>query len=390
MTRDIDVELHSNALEGKNVALGVSGGIAATETVRLCRELRRHGASVSVIMTTAATKVITPLAVEWASQSPVICDWSAEMSQLERFDAVLVTPASRNFISRYVNGMMDHPLLMTCSAARARGTPIVLVPSMHKDLFDDPVTQDLLDSVSDASIILGPFEEGRYKQPNPIQIVAELCNRVNAQNASMHIAITLGANRAPIDSVRAIQNASSGQTGWYIAEYLHRFGHTVTVIAGKTSADPSFTLPNVIRAGSPDAMLAECIVVAESKPDGWIHAAAVLDYYTESLEGKKASGDNEWILELQPGPKHISELTAHVGDARRIGFKLETNVTLDQLHQRAITQIETYGVDATVANIMEQMHEPDSPRAYFVTVDGVAELHNMNDMCESILDVLTS
>ena len=100
MTRDIDVDLHSNALEGKNVALGVSGGIAATETVRLCRELRRHGASVSVIMTTAATKVITPLAVEWASQSPVICDWSAEMSQLERFDAVLVTPASRNFISR--------------------------------------------------------------------------------------------------------------------------------------------------------------------------------------------------------------------------------------------------------------------------------------------------
>ena len=122
MTRDADVDLHSNALQGKNVALGVTGGIAATETVRICRELRRHGASVTVIMTTAAAKVITPLAVEWASLTRGICEWGAEMSQLEEFDAVLVSPASRNFLSRYVNGMMDHPLLMTCSAARARGS----------------------------------------------------------------------------------------------------------------------------------------------------------------------------------------------------------------------------------------------------------------------------
>ena len=90
MTRDVDVDVHSNALAGKNIALGVTGGIAATETIRICRELRRHGATVSVIMTTAATKVITPLAVEWASQGQVICDWEAEMAQLDSFDAVLV------------------------------------------------------------------------------------------------------------------------------------------------------------------------------------------------------------------------------------------------------------------------------------------------------------
>ena len=390
MTRDVDVDIHSNALAGKNIAMGVTGGIAATETIRICRELRRHGATVSVIMTTAATKVITPLAVEWASQGQVICDWEAEMSQLDSFDAILVTPASRNFISRYVNGLMDHPLLMTCSAARARNTPIIIVPSMHKDLFDDPVTQDLLDNVRDASIILGPFEEGRYKQPDPVQIVAELCHHLHANDSSLHIAITLGANRAPIDSVRAIQNASSGHTGWCIAEYLHRFGHNVTVIAGKTSADPSFTLPTVIRAGSPDEMLEKCMIVAESLPDGWIHAAAVLDYYTAPLDGKKASGNDNWKLELQPGPKHIRELSKHVGDARRIGFKLETNVSIEQLRHRAEEQIATYGVDATVANIMEQMHNPDTPRAYFVTENGMTELQDMNDMCESILDLLTS
>ena len=92
-----------SSLSGRCILVGVTGGIAATETIRICRELRRHGATVTVIMTTAATKVITPLAVEWASQGQVICDWEAEMAQLNSFDAVLVTPASRNFISRYVN-----------------------------------------------------------------------------------------------------------------------------------------------------------------------------------------------------------------------------------------------------------------------------------------------
>ena len=390
MARDVDVESHSSSLANKHIALGVTGGIAATETVRLCRELRRHGASVTVIMTPAATKVITPLAVGWASQGSVITDWSAEMSQLDQYDAIVIAPASRNFISRYLNGMMDHPLLMTCSAARGRAMPILLVPSMHSDLFDDPVTQDLLERVDSESIILGPYEEGRYKQPKPCQIVAQLCHIVNQTDASKHIAITLGANRAPIDSVRAIQNASSGQTGWYIAEFLYRMGHKITVIAGKTSADPSFDLPFIIRAGSPDEMLTACLKVSDSKPDGWIHAAAVLDYYTQPIIGKKKSGDQGWNLNLQPGPKHIKELSKSIGDAKRIGFKLETNVTVEELHQRALEQISNYGVDATVANMMEEMHNPSSPRAYFVTNDSIIELSDMDSMCESILGVFTS
>jgi len=390
MARDVDVDPHSSALANKHIALGVTGGIAATETVRLCRELRRHGATVTVIMTSAATKVITPLAVGWASQGIVITDWSAEMSQLDAYDAVLIAPASRNFISRYLNGMMDNPLLMTCSAARGRSVPILIVPSMHSDLFDDPVTQDLLDRIEPESKLLGPYEEGRYKQPSPCQIVAQLCHAVNRNDESKHIAITLGANRAPIDAVRAIQNASSGQTGWYIAEYMHRFGHKVTVIAGKTSATPSFDLPVVIRAGSPDEMLESCIEVSHSKPDAWIHAAAVLDYYTEPIDGKKKSGGDAWTLNLKPGPKHIKELSKTVGDAKRIGFKLETNVTVDELHRRALEQISNYGVDATVANMMEEMHNSLTPRAYFVTRESIVELADLESMCKSILGVLTA
>ena len=389
--RDVDVDTHSTALSGRRIALGITGGIAATESVRLCRELRRHGAEITVIMTPAATKVITPLAVEWASQSEVIHDWTPKMSQLESYDALLIAPASRNFLSRYVSGMMDHPLLMACSTARARGTPILLVPSMHQDLFDDPVTDTLIEKITDAKVLRGPLEEGRFKQPNPIQIVAELSHLVNSSNSSKHFAITLGANRAPIDSVRAIQNASSGRTGWAIAEYLYRFGHRITVVAGKTSAPASFELPRIIRAGTPDGMLTTCIEIATSNdsPDGWIHSAAVLDYFSASLDDKKPSGQPSWDIELRPGPKHIAELEQYVGNARRIGFKLETGVDIETLIVKAQDQIQRYGVDATVANLLEEINDPETPRAYLITSDDVKTLESMVDVCEAILAVLT-
>ena len=389
--RDVDVDIHSTALLGRKIALGITGGIAATESIRLCRELRRHGAEITVMMTTSATKVITPLAVGWASQSEVMYDWTSEMSQLDAFDAVLIAPASRNFISRYVSGMMDHPLLMTCSTARSRGTPTLLVPSMHQDLFDDPVTESLLSRINHAIIIRGPHEEGRFKQPDPVQIVAELCHIVNRNQKSKHFVVTLGANRAPIDAVRAIQNASSGRTGWAIAEYLYRFGHDVTAIAGKTSVSSSFTLPNTVRAGNPDDMLEACLKVAKesTKPDGWVHSAAVLDYYSQPLDEKKPSGDDAWSIELKPGRKHISELSQYIGDSRRIGFKLETDIELSELHERAKDQLQKYGVDATIANLLEEINNERTPRGYLVTSNGMQALQSMLDVCEAILDVLT-
>ena len=118
MPRDVDVVSHGNSLEGKRRLLGITGGIAAVESVRLGRELRRHGAEIHVIMTKAATKVITPLAVSWATQSPVDVEWSGDMPQLDGFDAILVAPATRNTLSKHANGVMDSPLSMAIAGYR--------------------------------------------------------------------------------------------------------------------------------------------------------------------------------------------------------------------------------------------------------------------------------
>ena len=394
MAKDADVKTHGRSLAQRRVLLLVTGGIAAVESVRLSRELRRHGAALSIMMTGEAEKIITPLALSWASDTEAMTGWEHEMAQLDVYDAVLVAPATRNTISKHIHGVIDSPVTMALSAARGNQTPPLFVPSMHSDLFDDPVTSELIDRLREEGsfVLYSEQEEGRRKQPDSVTIVAELCNLVNSSMPDRKIvAISLGANRAPIDSVRAIQNASSGSTGWTIAQHLHRMGHTVICIAGKTSVQPDFGLPDVRRAGSPDDMLAASLELARSdtKPDAWIHSAAVLDYFAGPLSGKKASGDENWDISLAPGPKHIAELAPLVEGARRIGFKLETEVPVKVLVDRAMHQIERYGVDAVVANLKEEVHDPDSPRGRIVLPDGsVRELLDDIELCEAIESLL--
>ena len=394
MAKDADVKTHGRSLAQRRVLLLVTGGIAAVESVRLSRELRRHGAALSIMMTGEAEKIITPLALSWASDTEAMTGWEHEMAQLDVYDAVLVAPATRNTISKHIHGVIDSPVTMALSAARGNQTPTLFVPSMHSGLFDDPVTSELIDRLREEGsfVLYSEQEEGRRKQPDSVTIVAELCNLVNSSMPDRKIvAISLGANRAPIDSVRAIQNASSGSTGWTIAQHLHRMGHTVICIAGKTSVQPDFGLPDVRRAGSPDDMLAASLELARSdtKPDAWIHSAAVLDYFAEPLSGKKASGDENWDISLAPGPKHIAELAPLVEGAKRIGFKLETEVPVKVLVDRAMHQIERYGVDAVVANLKEEVHDPDSPRGRIVLPDGsVRELLDDIELCEAIESLL--
>ena len=105
VTRDTDVVRTGDALEGLHVLLGITGGIAAVESVRLARELRRHGARLTVVMTPSAQRIITPLAVRWASQAEVITDWDGDLTVLNSVDAVLVAPATRDVMAAHVHGL---------------------------------------------------------------------------------------------------------------------------------------------------------------------------------------------------------------------------------------------------------------------------------------------
>ena len=388
--RDTDVEVRGSSLSGRHVLLGVTGGIAAVDTVRLARELRRHGAEVSVIMTPSAQEIITPMAVRWASQGEVITDWDGDLSALSGFDAVLVTPATRNLIASFIHGLMNGPLLMALSAARGRNCPIMMVPSMHNDLANDSVTEDLVFQCArqGVQVMWGPEEEGKRKTPNHEEIVARLGNLVNKNNTS--VVVTLGATRSAIDDVRYVQNTSSGKTGYRIADDLYRHGMDVTCVSGVTTVNKPEWLPLDIKCPEPDSMLNELKALTKDNIDVWIHAAAVLDYVIpEPVEGKIASLQGDLNIQLKEGAKHISELKEMCDGAVRIGFKLESGIKQKDLVHRAHAQIQTAGMTATIANRMEDYGKEGMPRGWLVDSHGAHFiLETETDMCNAIRSVI--
>ena len=391
--KDTDVELRGNSLAGKKILLGVSGGIAAVDTVRLARELRRHGALVSVMMTHSAQKIITPLAVEWATQSEVITQWESDLSALDEVDGILIAPATRDLLASYIHGLQHGPILMSLSAARSRNCPVMMIPSMHADLADDPVTSDLVEQVQKLgiSVYWGKEQEGKRKTPPHDEIVARFAHYINQfNNNRKSVVVTLGATRSPIDDVRFVQNTSSGKTGYQIADYLYRHGHDVTCVSGVTSFPKPEWLPLDINAETPESMLLELIALTNDKIDAWIHSAAVLDYVVDDpAQGKLASQQGPLKVSLIESPKHILELKEKCRGAVRIGFKLETGIKQKELVRRAVAQLEYAEMTAVIANRLEDITDESKPRAYLVDKSGADfTLLTMHDVCAAIESVV--
>jgi len=387
--RDTDVEIRGDSLAKMRILLGVSGGIAAVDTVRLARELRRHGAIVSVMMTHSAQKIISPLAIEWATQSPVITDWESDLTALEEVDGILIAPTTRDLMASYLHGLQHGPILMALSAARTRNCPVMMIPSMHADLANDPVTQDLVDEVRNNGIKVhwGDEQEGKRKTPPHEEIVARFSNYVNSSKTHRKsVVVTLGATRSPIDDIRFIQNTSSGSTGFAIADDLFRHGHDVTCVKGITTATTPKWLPLVIQADSPDEMLKELFALSNDDIEAWVHSAAVLDYVVEnSAEGKLASQQGPLDVKLIESPKHILELSKKCQGSVRIGFKLETGIKQKELVRRALAQIEYANMTAVVANRLEDINDSSKPRAYLVDKTGSDfMLQTIEDMCTAV------
>jgi len=372
---DTGVAVASDALSDKHILIAISGGIAVVDSVRLLRELRRHGAKITVVMTHSAQEIISPLAIEWACQSKVVTDWDADMTQLELVDAVLVCPATRHTIGCHIHGILDTPLQMALSAARGRNVPMLFIPSMHNSLSQDVVTEDLCEELEKFGhdVFWGEEQEGRRKQPDVVQIIGLLCHIINENLPNRkRVALTLGATRSAIDSVRWVQNTSTGKTGFDIADYLYRMGHEVTIIQGVVSVNPLLCLPDIRECSEPDSMLSELVKISQSAnpPDAWIFSAAVLDYTVANQnENKIKSGGDNFSIELQKSSKHIDIISKSCEDDLKIGFKLESGYSKQQLIDSALESLKNNQLDAVIANHLENVD--DGPvRAYWVDQEG--------------------
>jgi phosphopantothenoylcysteine decarboxylase/phosphopantothenate--cysteine ligase len=371
---DLGVEIKGDSLKDKKILLGISGGIAATQSVKLLRELRRYQAEITVMMTEGSQKIITPLAISWAGNCTVITEWEHEMAGLQDYDGILIAPTTRNIMAKIANGIIDCPLLMALSAARTNSIPVMIIPSMHYNLANDPKTNKLSEIIQNMKfeIFSGDFDENKLKQPNEISIVANFSNHVNKSLPSRKkIVITLGSTTTYLDDIRYVKNTSSGKTGIEIASKLHRWGHEVTIVSGETNYISDFKMPLTIHAENPNEMLSELKALTKCSIDVWIHAAAVLDYTNQNIiEGKYSSGNQKISFELTKSLKHLQELKKDIKNSFRIGFKLESNINLKELIMKATSFVEHNELDAVIANRLEDISDIEKDRAHLILRNG--------------------
>ena len=325
-------------LINKRIVLGVTGGIAAYKSAELVRRLMDAGAEVRVVMTQGACEFITPLTMQALSGHPVhtaLLDPAAEAGmghiELARWaDLVVVAPASANFIARLAHGHANDLLTTLCLATAA---PIAIAPAMNQQMWQDSATQRNLLILQEKGVRqLGPASGlqacgdvglGRMLEATDIaKACAELFDRQLL--TGLHVVITAGPTREPLDPVRYITNQSSGKMGFAIAEAAAEAGARVTLISGPVN------LPTPARVQRLDVSRAEemyqaSLAVVEQGCDIFIATAAVADYRPAHIETHKIkkAGD-ELTLTVVKTPDIVAAVAAHTKRPFTVGFAAET------------------------------------------------------------------
>lgn len=365
-------DLTTQVTQGKRVALGVTGGVAAYKAAEILRGLQRAGCIVRVAMTERACEFIAPLTFRALSGAHVIVDDYApdnpdpiaHITFSQTVDLLLIAPATANIIAKFANGIADDFLTSTYLAANA---PVLIAPAMNTTMWNHPATRRNLERLRadgvhvvepDAGeMACGTFGPGRLSEPEIIvkaalKILFEHENQstndlANTQDLTdERLLITAGATREAIDPVRFLSNRSSGRMGFALAEAARARGAEVTVIAGATTA-PTPARVRLIRALSAEEMRA-AVMNEIAHTTVFIASAAVSDYRPASrAEVKIKKSDAPLTLTLEPTPDILAEVaTAKRNGLLVVGFAAETNDVVAY----ARSKMERKQLDAIVAN----------------------------------------
>jgi phosphopantothenoylcysteine decarboxylase/phosphopantothenate--cysteine ligase len=353
-------------LATRNVALGISGGIAAYKAVEVLRGLQRAGCVVRVAMTKRACEFIQPLTFRALSGYHVIVDDYApdnpdpiaHITFSQSVDLLVVAPATANLIAKFANGIADDFLSSTYLASTA---PVLLAPAMNTTMWQHPSTRrNLAHLQADGVHIVEPDEgemacgtigPGRLSEPDRIVAAAlELLGGGRSHEPKDLIderfLITVGATQEEIDPVRFISNRSSGRMGFAIAEAAQKRGAEVTVIAGVTTVGPP-PFVKVLRAISAEEM-AQAVSHESPNASVFIGAAAVADYRPVRRAGQKVKKTHsELTLTLERTRDILSEVVSARTDGMLIiGFAAETESVLANAREK----LNRKQLDAIVAN----------------------------------------
>ena len=390
-------------MTGREIVLGVTGGIAAYKSAEIVSRLRHLGAHVNVIMTRNATQFVAPLTFETLSANPVVTDtfdrperWEVEHVALaKKAEIFVIAPATANIMAKMACGIADDMLSTTVLATKA---PILIAPAMNTGMWTAPATQANIavlrergcHFVGPDSGILACGDTGAGRMSEPEEIVAEITNLLTAEKdlAGLRVLVTAGATRERMDPVRFLTNDSSGKMGFAIAEAARDRGAEVTVVCGAVTA----TKPTGVRYVNVESTQDLYDAMTELAPaqDIVIQAAAPADYRFKTVADEKIKKEDGKPLcfEMIENP----DVAAAVGKLKRkgqvlVGFAAETQ----HVTENAMKKLDKKNLDMIVANDVTQPgagFNTDTNIATLITRDGMTEcpLQSKKALAGQILD----
>ncbi len=336
------------------IVLCVTGSIAAVESVKLARELKRQGANVKCFMSDDACNIIHPNSMEFATGQKVVLELTGKIEHVKyaQADLILVAPATANLISKFAYKLADNPISTLLITAYGHSTPIIFVPSMHDSMYK-AISENIQKVKDDGIIFLNPkMEEGKAKFPSIHDITLQSLRETSeGQLKGKKILVSAGGTYERIDAVRGITNRSSGKMGLEIAREAYIQGADVTMITGKMDVNVPKIIEN-INVESTEEMEKELKKLLPEN-DIFVAAAAVSDFKVEESLIKKSdkiSSGEDLTLELKPLPKLLNYVKQINPNIFLVGFKAEYNVSEEDLVSLAHERIKSSGANFIVAN----------------------------------------
>ena len=349
-------------LNGKKIALGVTGGIAVYKAVDLVSRLRKQGAEVRVIMTEHAQQFVTPLTFKEISGNKVAVsmwdsnqEFNVEHIALANWaDAFVVAPATANILAKMANGIADDLLSTTLLAAQA---PIIVCPAMNTGMYQNSITQENIEKLQKHGVTVMPpavgylacgvTGPGRLPEPQQmVEFIDAFFAKKDGDMVGMKVLVTAAGTREPIDPVRFVGNRSSGKMGYAIAQAAAQRGAEVLLVTGPSALEIP---PNVngVKVESTNEMLEACMEAYE-KMDVVIKAAAVADYRPRDVADQKIKKktDDALTVVMDKNPDILKELGARKAHQILVGFAAETQNLLDNAREKIVKK----NLDMIVAN----------------------------------------
>ncbi|MEM7759459.1 MAG: bifunctional phosphopantothenoylcysteine decarboxylase/phosphopantothenate--cysteine ligase CoaBC [Cyanobacteria bacterium P01_A01_bin.40] len=378
---DRQVALESNHLQGKRIALLITGSIAAMKAPLIARTLRRQGADVVAFVSSEALRYTTVEALEWSTTNVVVTKLTSNAEHLSDenpFAAYVVAPATYNTINKTALGIADGTLTSTLGSAIGRmeqgKTQIVIVPTMHGSLHNSILIESLHKLNRMGVKIMPPqVAQGKNMLP-PEKAIAYFVSRAVSESPlkDIPILVTGGPTPVAIDNIRRLTNRFTGRLGTCIAEELYLRGAKVKLIHGQGSYTPPDYLPHQI-VTSYDQYLSEVMNQLQQPYRFGIFSAAVADYQPPKVfPGKIPSGGGLSKIDLVPTQKVISEVRAKFPSLGMITFKYQEQVSHEALMEIAQARLQQ-GYQMVVANRGEEHQATGAQVAYLVTPEATPQ-----------------